>query len=87
MVSKNDEAPTAVTVRASNLSVTTKELTMNSLATQVTTINVPFHGDNLYLVSFNGEPYVPMKPVVEGMGLTWQPQHEKLKTRFNKGIT
>jgi hypothetical protein len=25
-----------------------------------------------------GEPFVPMKPVVEGMGLTWQGQHEKL---------
>lgn len=32
MVSKNSEAPTAATVRASNLSVSTKELTMNSLA-------------------------------------------------------
>ncbi|EPG6567515.1 phage antirepressor N-terminal domain-containing protein [Citrobacter freundii] len=60
---------------------------MNSIATQISTINVPFHGDNLYLVNFNGEPHVPMKPVVEGMGLAWQPQHEKLKTRFNKGIT
>ncbi len=87
MVSRNNEAPKAATFEASNLSATCKELTMNSLATQVTTINVPFHGDNLYLVGFNGEPYVPMKPVVEGMGLTWQPQHEKLKTRFNKGIT
>lgn len=60
---------------------------MTSIAMQVSTINVPFHGDNLYLVSFNGEPHVPMKPVVEGMGLSWQPQHEKLKTRFSKGIT
>lgn len=75
------------TIEASNLSVSTKELTMNSIATQISTINVPFHGDNLYLVNFNGEPHVPMKPVVEGMGLAWQPQHEKLKTRFNKGIT
>ncbi|WP_410795350.1 phage antirepressor N-terminal domain-containing protein [Klebsiella aerogenes] len=60
---------------------------MTSIAMQVSTINVPFHGDNLYLVNFNGEPHVPMKPVVEGMGLSWQPQHEKLKTRFSKGIT
>ena len=28
-----------------------------------------------------------MKPVVEGMGLAWQSQHEKLKQRFEKGIT
>lgn len=53
----------------------------------VSTINVPFHGNNLYVVNFNGEPYVPMKPIVEGMGLTWQSQFEKLKQRFSKGIT
>ncbi len=28
-----------------------------------------------------------MKPIVEGMGLTWQSQFEKLKQRFSKGIT
>lgn len=56
---------------------------MNSIST----INVPFHGDNLYVVNYNGQPYVPMKPVVEGMGLTWQSQFEKLKQRFSKGIT
>lgn len=55
--------------------------------TSVSTINVPFHGNNLYVVNFNGEPYVPMKPIVEGMGLTWQSQFEKLKQRFRKGIT
>lgn len=58
-----------------------------SISAQISTINVPFHGDNLYLVSDAGEPFVPMKPVVEGMGLTWQPQHEKLIKRFSKGIT
>lgn len=52
-----------------------------------TAIKVSFHGDTLYLVDKNGEPYVPMKPVVEGMGLTWQSQHEKLKQRFNSTIT
>ncbi|MER2800356.1 phage antirepressor N-terminal domain-containing protein [Proteus mirabilis] len=55
--------------------------------TSVSTINVPFHGNNLYVVNFNGEPYVPTKPIVEGMGLTWQSQFEKLKQRFSKGIT
>ena len=54
---------------------------------QVSTITVPFHGDNLLLVPFNGEPYVPMKPVVEGMGLTWKAQHEKLQgIKFSKGM-
>ncbi|MBC3968019.1 phage antirepressor N-terminal domain-containing protein [Morganella morganii] len=55
--------------------------------TSISTINVPFHGDNLYVVNYNGQPYVPMKPIVEGMGLTWQSQFEKLKQRFSKGIT
>lgn len=35
-------------------------------------MTVPFHGDSLYVVNHNGEPYVPMKPVVEGMGLDWK---------------
>ncbi|WP_455872165.1 phage antirepressor N-terminal domain-containing protein [Serratia proteamaculans] len=58
-----------------------------SIATQITTINVPFHGTNLYIVNHNGEPYTPMKPIVDGMGMAWQSQLEKIKTRFPKGIT
>lgn len=57
------------------------------MSVSISTINVPFHGDNLYVVNCNGQPYVPMKPIVEGMGLTWQSQFEKLKQRFSKGIT
>ncbi|OWO78873.1 hypothetical protein B5C26_22865, partial [Photorhabdus luminescens] len=49
-------------------------------------ITVPFHGDDLYVVNHNGEPYTPMKPIVEGMGLDWMGQYTKLKTRFNKGV-
>lgn len=85
--SKNDETPTAPTDEVSKLSATCKEPTMKSISAQISTINVPFYGDALYLVNQNGEPYVPMKPIVDGMGLTWQSQHEKLKTRFSKGIT
>ncbi|WP_340612105.1 phage antirepressor N-terminal domain-containing protein [Xenorhabdus bharatensis] len=51
------------------------------------TITVPFYNDELYVVEYNNEPYVPMKPIVEGMGLTWQPQFEKLKQRFKSTIT
>lgn len=36
---------------------------------------VSFHNANLSIVNYNGQPYVPMKPIVEGMGLTWQSQH------------
>lgn len=52
----------------------------------ISTINVPFHGDNLYVVNYNGQPYVPMKPIIEGMGMDWASQFTKLKKRFAKGI-
>ena len=51
-------------------------------------INVPFHGSNLFLIQHNGEPYTPMRPVVEGMGLAWQTQHRKLTTNTERwGVT
>lgn len=59
---------------------------MKSIATAVSTINVPFHGAELYIVNHNGEPYTPMKPIVEGMGMDWASQFTKLKQRFAKGI-
>ena len=52
----------------------------------ITTINVPFHGNNLCIVNHDGRPYVPMKPIVEGMGLSWEPQLRKLNQRFTKGM-
>lgn len=55
---------------------------MSSIATQITTINVPFHGANLYVVNHNGEPYAPMKPIIDGMGMDWASQFTKLKSRF-----
>ncbi len=86
MVSKSDEAPMAATIEASNLSATTKELTMNSLAIADRTINVPFYGNSLFVVEHNGEAYTPMKPIVEGMGLDWKSQHKKISQRFAKGM-
>ncbi|CDH31978.1 phage antirepressor N-terminal domain-containing protein [Xenorhabdus bovienii] len=50
------------------------------------TITVPFYDDELYVVEYNNEPYVPMKPIVEGMGMDWAGQYTKLKKRFSKGI-
>ncbi|WP_051448999.1 phage antirepressor N-terminal domain-containing protein [Tolumonas lignilytica] len=50
-------------------------------------IVVPFHGTELLLAPFNGEPYVPMKPVVEGMGLAWSVQHRKIQAKFGSTIT
>ena len=41
-------------------------------------VPVPFHGTSLFLVEQNDEPYTPMKPIVEGMGLDWRSQQRKL---------
>ncbi|MFN7049743.1 phage antirepressor N-terminal domain-containing protein [Proteus mirabilis] len=82
MLSKNSEAPTAATVEASNLPETNEVTSMTSIST----INVPFHGANLCIVNRDGNPYVPMKPIIEDMGLDWASQFTKLKKRFSKGI-
>lgn len=39
---------------------------------------VPFRGTTLYLTERNGQPFAPMKPIVEGMGLDWRSQHAKV---------
>lgn len=51
-------------------------------------ILVPFRDTTLFVVDHEGQPYVPMKPVVEGMGLAWEPQFSKLKSNEKRwGIT
>lgn len=84
---RNNETPLVAAAGVSNLSNTFGVIDMSSIATQITTINVPFHGASLYIVNHNDEPYTPMKPIVEGMGITWQGQLEKIKSRFPKGVT
>lgn len=58
-----------------------------SITKAVCTINVPFHGAELYIVNYNGEPFTPMKPIVEGMGMIWAAQFVKLKQRFISTIS
>lgn len=56
--------------------------------TSLTQMTVPFHNAELYLVEFNGQPYTPMKPIVEGMGLAWQSQLAKFNANPQRwGIT
>lgn len=43
-------------------------------------VPVPFHGTTLFLLEQNNEPYTPMKPIVEGMGMDWAGQFTKLKS-------
>lgn len=61
------------------LSIFREKKDMNS----ITQISVPFHGANLLIVEYNGQPYTPMKPIVDGMGLDWKSQFVKLKDRFD----
>lgn len=49
-------------------------------------ITVPFHGTELFIIEHNGQPYTPMKPIVDGMGLDWAAQFTKLKQRFSTSI-
>lgn len=54
--------------------------------TSLTQITVSFHNAELYLVEHNGQPYTPMKPIVDGMGLDWAAQFNKLKQKFASTI-
>ncbi|MEX6631483.1 phage antirepressor N-terminal domain-containing protein [Providencia rettgeri] len=56
------------------------------MSNSISTINVPFHGNNLYVVNYNGQPYVPMRPIVEGMGMDWTGQLNKLKQKFKSTV-
>lgn len=84
--SRNDEASKVAPNEASESKNPAKVIDMTSIATAVSTINVPFHGAELYVVNHNGEPYTPMRPIIDGMGLTYQGQADKLKSRFSKGV-
>ncbi len=85
--SRNGETRQCVnTNRASNLSNTFGVIDMSSIAIAASTINVPFHGSDLYVVSVGNEAFTPMRPIIDGMGLTYQGQADKLKTRFSKGV-
>lgn len=39
---------------------------------------ISFHGDTIYVVNHQGEPFAPIKPVIENMGLYWETQNKKL---------
>lgn len=40
---------------------------------------VPFNGDKILVVEKDGKRYVPMKPIVEALGLTWKNQYEIIR--------
>ena len=39
---------------------------------------VQFHSDTIYCVEIDGEPFTPVKPIIENLGLAWQVQARKL---------
>lgn len=49
-------------------------------------LNVNFLGSEIMVINHNGEPYVAMRTVVDGMELDWSSQFIKIKHRFNSSI-
>lgn len=47
-------------------------------------ITVSFHNDELLIVEYNGQPYTPMKPIVDAMGLDWKSQYRKLTAGYGQ---
>lgn len=50
--------------------------------TSLQQITVPFHNAELFLVEHNGQPYTPLRQIVQGMGLDWASQFTKIKQKF-----
>ncbi|MDD2999178.1 MAG: phage antirepressor N-terminal domain-containing protein [Candidatus Riflebacteria bacterium] len=50
---------------------------------------VSFHGDTIYVVNHQGEPFAPIKPIIENLGLSRQSQQDKVmrnKARWGSTI-
>ena len=49
---------------------------------------VKFHGDTLFCLTYQDQPFTPMKPLVENIGLAWQSQCQKLNANKERwGVT
>lgn len=46
--------------------------------------SVQFHGSTIFVVTHKGEPYAPIKPIVEDMGLDWRTQQRKITSNKNR---
>lgn len=49
-------------------------------------ITIPFYDQPLNLIDSDGRPFVPMRPIVECMGLNWKSQQAKLQNRFSSTV-
>lgn len=45
---------------------------------------VQFHGDTIFCTTIDGQPFAPVKPIVENMGVSWQGQQAKLNTNSER---
>lgn len=41
-------------------------------------LKVKFLGAEIVVIDYNGKPYVPMKPIVENIGLEWHSQRKRI---------
>ncbi len=55
------------------------------MAQQLTPIR--FHADTVYLTEREGEPYVPVRPLVDNLAVAWKPQYVKLTKQPNRWRT
>ena len=47
-------------------------------------VSVDFYGEKVFLAEWHGEPYVPVKPICENLGLDWAGQFRKLKAESRR---
>jgi hypothetical protein len=47
-------------------------------------LEVAFHGNTLLVTEHEQQPFVPMKPVIEGMGMDWKSQHTKISANKDR---
>lgn len=45
---------------------------------------VTFHGDTIFCIDYQDQPYTPMRPIVENMGLDWQSQATKFRANKDR---
>lgn len=51
-------------------------------------IPVKFHSDTIFCLTHNDQPFTPMKPIIENMGLGWASQTQKLNANRERwGVT
>ena len=42
--------------------------------------SVSFHGDTIFCTTIDGQPFTPVKPIIENLGLVWGAQTVKLNS-------